>query len=170
MFNNKIEVAFNKQINEELFSSYLYLSMSAYFASIALEGFSSWMRVQAMEEMIHAQKFYNFIIERGGRVTLDSIAKPQIDWKSPLEAFEDTYKHEQHITSCINKLVDLAIKERDHASNNFLQWFVAEQVEEEASAESILQKLKLIGDKGNGIFMLDKELGQRVFVMPPATK
>jgi len=166
MFSKKMEDAINKQINAEMYSAYLYLSMAAYFESISLEGFAKWMEAQTMEEMAHAKKFYDFVNERGGRVILDTIEKPKSEWSSPLEAFEDAYKHEQYVSSLINELVNLAIEEKDHATNNFLQWFVAEQVEEEASAGAIVQKLKLVGNKGNAIFMLDRELGQRNFTLP----
>jgi ferritin len=166
MMNQKIQEAFNKQINAELYSSYLYLSMSAYFMSISLTGFANWMRVQAQEELVHVMKFYDFINERGGKVTLTAIDGPPTAWDSPLQAFEDAYNHEQKVTALINGLVDLAIAERDHASNAFLQWFVTEQVEEESSADAVVQQLKLAGGAGGGIFMIDRELGQRVFTMP----
>jgi ferritin len=168
MISEKIQDAFNGQINAETYSAYLYLSMSAYFESISLPGFANWMRVQAQEEMTHAMKFYHHIVERGGRVAMRPIEGPPTEWESPLAVFEDTYRHEQKVTALINGLVDLAIEERDHAANNFLQWFVAEQVEEEASADEVLQRLKLIGDGGGGLLMLDRELGQRVFTMPVA--
>ncbi len=167
MLKKKIEDAINKQINAELWSAYLYLSMSTYFEEKSLSGFASWMRVQAQEEYTHAMKFYNYIAERGGRIKLLAIDKVPTDWKSPLGVFEETYKHEQKVTSLINDLVNLAIKEKDHATVNMLQWFIDEQVEEEASADEIVQKLKLIGKNGNGLFMLDKELSTRMFT-PPA--
>ncbi len=166
MLKQKIEKSFNEQITEELFSSYLYLSMSAYFQSVNLPGFANWMRVQAQEELMHAMKFYDYINERRGRVLLKEIKTPQHEWKSPLEIFEDALKHEEYITEKINNLVDLSIKEKDHASNIFLQWFVNEQVEEEASADDIINRLKLVGDSKGGLFMLDRELGTRVFTMP----
>jgi ferritin len=167
MINPKIQEAFNKQINAELYSSYLYLSMSAYFESVNLDGFAHWMRCQAQEEVVHAVKFYNFINERGGAVTLFAIEGPPTAWGSPLAAFEEAYAHEQKVTALINNLVDLALEQRDHASNNFLQWFVAEQVEEEASADGVIQKIKLAGNEGGGLFMLDRELATRVFAPPP---
>jgi len=157
----------NKQVNAELYSSYLYLSMAAYFESINLKGFANWMKIQAQEEVTHAMKFFDYINERGGRVTLDTIKKPPAEWKSPLDVFENTYKHEVNVTKMINSLVDLAIKEKDHATYNMLQWFVAEQVEEEASADAIRQQLKFIGKDGRGLLMLDRELSRRVFT-PPA--
>jgi ferritin len=159
--------ALNKQINEELFSSYLYLAMSAQFEEMSLPGFAGWMRVQAQEEISHAMIFFNYINERGDRVELQAIEKPQKQWKTPLEMFDAAYKHECHISECINKLMDLAVKERDYATQNMLQFFIAEQVEEEASADAILQKLKRIGDAQGMVFMLDRELGQRSF-KPPA--
>jgi ferritin len=142
--------------------------MSAYFESINLKGFASWMRVQTQEELVHAMKFYDYLIERGGKVVLSSIESPPTEWPSPLAIFENAYQHEQKVTGLINDLVDLAIAEKDHATNIILQWFVSEQVEEEASADEVVQKIKLMGDARGGIFMLDRELAQRVFT-PPAT-
>ena len=168
MLKEKMLAAFNKQINAEMYSAYLYLSMEAYFQSINLTGFANWMRTQTQEEMMHAMKFYDFVFERGGKVTLEAIDKPPFSWDSPLAAFKEVLKHEQHVTSLINDLVDLAIKEKDHASNIFLQWFVTEQVEEEASADAVIQRLKLAKDNASGLFMIDAELGQRVFTMPAA--
>ena len=159
----------NKQVNAELYSAYLYLSMAAYFESINLKGFANWMRVQAQEELTHAMRFFDYINERGGVVKLAAIEQPPTEWKSPLDVFEATYKHEVKVTGMINSLVNLAMKEKDHATYNMLQWFVAEQVEEEASADEIRQQLKLIGKDGRGILMLDRELGQRVFT-PPVKK
>ena len=161
MFNQKIQDAFNKQLNAELFSSYLYLSMSAYFDSQTLKGMANWMRMQAQEEVQHAMKFYDFINDRGGRVVLAPVEGPETEWDSPLAAFEGAHKHECKVTGLIHDLVDLAIKEKDHAANAFLQWFVTEQVEEEASVTEIADKLRLVGDRGGVLFMLDKELGQR---------
>jgi ferritin len=169
MLKEKMLIALNKQINAEMFSSYLYLAMEAYFESISLSGCATWMRAQAQEELMHGMKFYDFVNERGGKVTLEAIAQPDNAWASPLAAFEAIQKHEMHVTSLINDLVDLAISEKDHATNNFLQWFVGEQVEEEASAGAIVDKLRLIQDNPSGLFMLDAELGKRVFTMPQAT-
>ena len=166
MLKERIEKALNDQVNAEIFSAYLYLSMSASFSEMNFSGFAQWMKVQAIEEMVHAMKIYDFIIERGGRVTLIQIDSPETVWESPLVAFEAAYKHEQYVTGRINDLVDIAIEEKDHASNIFLQWFVTEQVEEEASADEIVQKLKLVGNQGNAIFMLDRELGARAFTLP----
>lgn len=166
MMNQRIENAFNEQINAETYSAYLYLSMAAYFKSINLDGFSTWMRVQAQEELLHSMKFFDFINERGGTVNLKAVDCPPARWESPLAAFQEAYRHEQKVTSLINKLVDISLEERDHASNAFLQWFVTEQVEEEASADGVVQQLKLAGDHGGGLFMIDKELGSRVFTYP----
>jgi len=163
MIKDSMIKALNHQINEELFSSYLYLAMAAQFDDMALGGFANWMRVQAQEEIFHAMKFFNYIAERGGRVELKAIEKPQKEWASVTEMFQAAYDHECHISECINKLVDLAIKERDYATQNMLQWFVEEQVEEEASADEILQKLKLVGESQGGMFMMDRELGARTF-------
>ena len=168
MLGKKIEAAFNEQINWELYSGYLYLAMSAYFQSINLTGAASWMYAQALEEGTHAMKFFNFINERGGTVELATIRTPQKEWESPLAAFEDAYEHECVVSGRINDLVNLSLKEKDHASNNFLQWFVSEQVEEEASVDGVVQQLKLMGDAQGGLFMLDRELGRRVF-SPPAS-
>ena len=170
MFNKKMEKSFNEQINEELYSAYLYLSMVAYFESTNLPGFANWMRVQTQEEIVHAMKFYDYINQRNGRVVLTALADPQIEWKSPMDAFEAAYKHELHITAKINELVNLAIEEKDHAANMFLQWFVNEQVEEEKSPSDIIQKLKMIKDSSEGLYMLDKELATRVFIPPPANQ
>ena len=160
--SKKMEKELNEQINAEMYSSYLYLSMASDLNRKALDGFSSWMKTQAQEELYHAMKLYDFVLERGGSVTLDTIEAPKTEWKSALEIFQAAYNHELLVTSLINDLVDLAIKEKDHATNNFLQWYVKEQVEEEASADEIVQKLKLIGSQGNGLFMLDKEMGARL--------
>jgi ferritin len=169
MINKKMEKALNAQVNAELYSAYLYLSMESYFKSLNLNGFANWMRVQTQEEVTHATKIYDFLNERGGRALLKAIEGPPTTWDSPLATFEAAYAHEQKVTSLINDLVDLAIKEKDHATNNFLQWFVNEQVEEEASADAIVQQLKIMADAPGGIFMLDRELAQRVFTPPTAT-
>jgi len=169
MLNNDMEKALNAQVNAEMYSAYLYLSMSAYFQSKSLGGFASWMRVQAQEEMVHAMKIYDFINERGGRVILAPIEAPPTEWNSPLATFEAVYEHEQKVTGLINELVELALEKHDHATNIFLQWFVSEQVEEEDSANDVVEKIKLMGDARGGLFMLDRELGQRVFTPPAAT-
>jgi ferritin len=143
--------------------------MSAYFQSKSLGGFASWMRVQAQEEMVHAMKIYDFINERSGRVILAPIEAPPTEWNSPLATFEAVYEHEQKVTGLINELMELALEKHDHATNIFLQWFVSEQVEEEDSANDVVEKIKLMGDARGGLFMLDRELGQRVFTPPAAT-
>jgi ferritin len=168
MISKKMEEALNEQVNAEMYSAYMYLSMEAYFKSQNLNGFANWMRAQAQEEMMHAIKIYDFINERGGKVTLKAIDGPPTEWESPLAVFEAVYAHEQKVTGLINGLVDLAIKEKDHATNTFLQWFVNEQVEEEASADEVVQQLKMMKDAPGGMFMLNRELGQRVFTPPAA--
>ena len=155
MISKKLEEAINKQLNRELYSSYLYLSMAAYFDSKSLPGFANWMRVQVQEENFHAMKFYGYLIERGGRVKLLDIEAPPIDWDSPLDVFKHTYEHEVKVTGLINNLVALATEENDYATITMLQWFVTEQVEEEASASTIVDKLKLIGNDGGGLYMFE---------------
>lgn len=166
MFSEKMIKALNKQIQEEFFSAYLYQSMSAHFAAESYNGFANWFSVQAKEEMTHAFKLYNFILERGGKINLLEIKSPQAEWETPLKAFEDALEHEKHITACFDELMNLAMDERDHATRIFLEWFVSEQVEEEASAGEIVDKIKMTGDHGQGLMMLDRELGQRVFTAP----
>jgi len=161
MINSEIEKSLNKQLNEELYSSYFYLAMSAYFENNAFDGFASWMRIQAEEERIHAMKIYDYIHQVGGKVKLTTIKTPKTEWASPLEVFKDTYKHECEVTKNINNIVDLAITVKDHATNNFMQWFISEQVEEEASSQRLLDKMKLIGNDKQGLFLLDREFGQR---------
>lgn len=168
MIGKKMEKMLNEQINAELFSAYLYLSMTAYFESINLAGFANWMRVQTQEEVAHAMKIYDYINARGGRVVLKAVAEPPKAWKSPLDVFEASYEHEQKVTGLINELVNLAISESDHAANMFLQWFVNEQVEEEKNAYDVIQKLKLVSGAPEGVLVLDVELAKRVFTPPPA--
>ena len=158
----------NEQLNAELYSAYLYYSMAAYFESINLAGFANWMMVQFQEEQFHASKFYRYINERGGRVLLTAIEAPPSEWDSPLAAFEDTLAHEQKVTGLINGLADMAMEQKDHASMSFLQWFVSEQVEEENSVGTVLGHLKLIKESPQALFMLDKELSQRIFTPPLA--
>ena len=167
MLSKNMEKALNAQVNWELYSSYFYLSMSSYFASVSLTGCAGWMRVQTQEELFHAIKIYDYINGRGGRAIMEAIAKPPSDWKSPLHVFEEVLAHEQKVTGLINSLVNLAVDERDHATNNFLQWFISEQVEEEASVGAVLEKFKLIGKDKSGLFAIDLELAKRVFT-PPA--
>lgn len=163
MFTKKMEKALNEQVNAEMYSAYLYLSMSAWAELHNLRGFANWLRVQYLEETAHALKIFDYILERGGQVELKKIEKPDNTWKDIIEVFEQVYKHEQHVTSLINNLVSIAIEEKDYATNNMLQWFVNEQVEEEASALEILDQLKLFDGKGAPLFMMDRELKQRVF-------
>lgn len=161
MLSKTMQEALNDQLNFELVSSYLYMSMIAYFESENLSGMANWMTIQTDEERQHAQKFFDFINERDGRVILKDIDMLKTEWKSPLDAFEDALEHEQKVTARINKLVDLAIKESDHATNSFLQWFVDEQVEEEASVKAIIDKLKFVKDNPVAVFMIDQELAGR---------
>lgn len=164
MLSEKMNDELNKQINAEMFSSYLYMSMSGWFEAKGLSGFANWMRVQAKEETFHAEKIYDYVHERAGRVILEAIEKPDNDWDSSLHVFEEALKHEEKVSAMINDLVDLSISEKDHATNNFLQWFVAEQVEEEASAGGVVDRLRLIENNAGGLFALDMELGKRTFV------
>ena len=161
MLNRTVQDAMNKQIKNELYSAYLYLSMSAYCESANLAGFAHWMRVQAQEEMGHAMKFYEFLHSRGSRVVLQAIDQPPAKFQSPLDVFEKTLEHEQKVTAMIHSLYALAVREKDYASQIFLQWFVTEQVEEENSAAQIIETLKMIGDKRQALLMLDRELGRR---------
>jgi len=161
MLSEKMENALNGQLNAELYSAYLYLSMNAYFKSVNLDGFANWMYYQAQEEVTHGMKFYDFINSRGGRVKLSQIDAPATEWNSPLAVFEATLEHEQKVTGLINDLVELALEEHDHATNIFLQWFVSEQVEEEESVGGVLEQLRLMGEAKGGLFMIDRELAKR---------
>jgi len=163
MISQKIETAFNEQINAELYSGYLYLSMAAHFAAENLAGMSNWMRVQAMEEVAHAQKFYDHVLERGGSVRLTAIEAPPTQWETPLAAFEAALKHEKYITKRINDLAELAEGEKDRAAGVFLQWFITEQVEEEAHARDLVERLRWVGDKGPALLMINRELTGRQF-------
>ncbi|MCF7791331.1 MAG: ferritin [Victivallales bacterium] len=166
----KMEKALNDQINFELYSSYIYMAMSSYLKSLNLNGFANWMEIQVQEEVFHATKLYNFLHERGGNVEFQEIPKPRADWNSPKEVFQHAYEHEQTVTDRINNLVNLAHDLKDHATNAHLQWFVNEQVEEESSVLGVLQQIKLSGNSTDGLFMLDRELGQRVYTPPQDTK
>ncbi|MCX5877471.1 MAG: ferritin [Deltaproteobacteria bacterium] len=168
MLSKTVEKALNEQINAEFYSSYMYLSMSTYFDSIGLPGAAQWMQVQVQEEWFHGMKLFGYVNERGGRVALKAIKQPPVDWKSTLHVFQEILSHEQKVTGLINNLVNLALEEKDHATNIFLQWFVSEQVEEEANVGAVLDKLKLIGKDTTALFTLDATLGQRVFTPPPA--
>ena len=166
MISERMQNAINDQINAEMASAYLYLSMASYFESKSLSGFANWMRIQYEEEMFHAFKFFDYVVERGGRVILKQIDTPDSEWNSPVHVFEATLEHERLVTSLINKLVDLSIELKDHATNQMLQWFVEEQVEEESTAETILDELNLIGEAKSGLFMLNREMAQRTFTPP----
>ena len=166
MLSKKIESELNKQINAEFYSAYLYLSMSAFLASKNLSGFSNWMKVQFEEEQYHAIKLYQYVLDRGEQVLLDTIDKPKITWENIIDVFEDVLDHERKVTGLINNLVEIAMQEKDHATVNMLQWFIEEQVEEEANVSDLLDQLKLIGGKGSGLFMLDREAKQRKFIVP----
>ncbi len=161
MLKKTIETALNKQVNAELWSSYLYLAMEAHLRSVNLNGFAHWMRLQAQEELGHAIKIYDYIDERDGKISLTAIAAPKGTWKTPLDVFQDTLKHERKVTGLIHDLAQLAEKEKDFATRNFLQWFVDEQVEEESTASNIVEQIKLAGKSSGALFILDRELGQR---------
>ena len=161
MIGKKVEAALNDQVRKEIYSSYLYLSMAAQYASMNLNGFAHWMKVQATEETKHGMKIYEHVIARNGRVILQQIDAPPSEWKSAKAMFQAAFQHEQKVTESINKIVSLARAEKDNATEVFLQWFVNEQVEEEASTNEILQKLLLIGDNPAALVMLDAELGKR---------
>ncbi len=161
MITKPMETALNRQVNRELYSAYLYLSMSSYFETAGLKGFAKWMRLQAKEEQMHAMKIFDYIIARGGKITPDDIEAPKGKWASAGKVFEDTYAHEQKVTGMIHGLVDLAIQEKDHATFEMLQWFVREQVEEEENASEILNQIRVVGDVPGHLFWLDHELGKR---------
>ncbi len=166
MISKKMESQMNDQLNYELYSSYIYLSMSADFKAKGFNGFANWMHVQAQEELVHAMGFHNYILSRGGRVSLMKIEAPQKEWKSALDAFNVAFKHEQSVTARINSIAKIARDEDDFASSNFMQWYVNEQVEEEENAQEIINQLEMVGDSKQGLFMLDKNLSARVFNMP----
>jgi len=161
MLSKAMEEALNRQINRELYSSYLYLGMAAWFESVNFKGFASWMMIQSGEERNHAMKIYDYVVARQGKVVLDAIEAPKAKWTSTGKIFDEVYAHEQKVTGLINALVDLAIKEKDHATFEFLQWFVKEQVEEESNAAMIVEKIKLVGDVPGHLFCLDHELSKR---------
>ncbi len=152
----------NEQIKHETYSAYLYFAMAADFHAKGFDGMAQWMKAQAQEELAHALRFFNHIEERGGRIELQAIDKPQIEWTSPLAAYEAALAHEEFITGRINELVKVSREENDNAAGIMLQWFVSEQVEEEASVSKVIDMLKLVSDSGHGLLMADRELGQRV--------
>ena len=161
MLSKKLEDAINEQINKELYSGYLYLSMSAYCESESLPGFAGWMRAQAQEEVEHAMRLFDYIGARGGRVVLKAIEMPPPVWKSPQEMFEQVLEHERMVTGLINQLYELALQENDYATQMELQWFITEQVEEEESAGQVVDQLKRVGDQPMGLLMMDRQLGER---------
>ena len=161
LMNERIQELINDQINYEMYSGYIYLSMAAYFESENLEGFANWMKIQAYEELKHAQKFFDYVNERGARVLLKSIQAPKTEWISAKEVFKEAYEHEKNVTARIYNIADYAIELKDHATVSFLNWYADEQVEEEANTLEILQKLEKIGDHMQGLFMLDSELSKR---------
>lgn len=163
MVSKELETAINKQINAELWSGYLYLSMSVHFANKGLPGFANWFKVQFKEEQDHAHKLMHYLISKGNRVELQPIDKVDTSWPSLLNAFEVTLEHERVVTSLINNLVSIARRENDFATENMLQWFVNEQVEEEETAQGMIDGLRLIGDNGFGIYTMDKELSKRTY-------
>jgi ferritin len=166
MLNKKMEAAINEQINREMYSAYLYMAMSADSAFKGLKGFANWFMVQYHEEMLHAMKMYEYISRQGGKVQLKAIAEPPLSFDSPMDMFQKTLKHEQFITQCINDLSNLAVQEKDHASQTFLQWYITEQIEEEENDNDIIAQLKLIGTDTAGLFMLDKDMATRMLTVP----
>lgn len=165
MLVKRMEDAINDQMNFEIYSAHIYLSMVSYFESQGLPGFANWMRAQYQEEIFHAMKMFDYLNEAGGRAVISAIDAPATEWESPLAAFENALEHEQLVTSRINNLMDIAREESDHATSIFLQWFISEQVEEEASVGDIVNKLRLVGD-GGALFMMDRDLSTRVFTAP----
>ncbi len=166
MISSKLEQAFNDQINKEFYSAYLYLAMKTYFEEKNLKGFVNWFDIQVQEERAHGMGMYDYVHERGGKVELGAIDKPVVEGSTPLEIFEQVLKHEEFVTSRINALMDVADEVKDRAALSFLNWYLKEQVEEEASVGGVLQTLKLIGDDKKALLLLDKDLGTRVFNPP----
>ena len=161
MINSKIAAALNDQLNLEYYSAYSYLAMSAYFLTQNLNGFAHWMRVQAQEELAHGMKIYDFLDDREAEIRFRALDAPKQNWDGPLDVFEDSLAHEQKVSQSIYNIADLALSERDHATHTFLQWFIEEQVEEEAAVKELIDTLKLVGAEGNGLFLLDRDLAQR---------
>jgi len=166
MINEKVGNIINEQINKELYSAYLYLSMSAYFSEIGLLGFANWMRVQTQEEQAHAMLMYDFLINRGAKVVLKTVDAPPSNWTTPLQVLEEVLVHEVYVTSLINNIITVAEEVKDRATISYMNWFIDEQVEEEANAQDIISKLKLIGEDKSALYLLDKDLAARVFVQP----
>jgi ferritin len=167
MLNEEIERALGKHLNAEIYSSHLYYSMSAYFETLSLRGFAHWLRIQALEELSHVQRFFDYVHERGGRLIMQAVEAPPYEWESPLMAFQAAYEHEVAVSALINGLMDLAIAQSDHATVNFLQWFIGEQVEEESTADDAVQKLRMVDNASGGLFLLDQEMNNRSFIAPP---
>lgn len=165
MISDKMQEALNEQVNKEFYSAYLYLAMSAYCDTIGLPGFSNWMRQQYEEEILHVTRMYDYILDQGGQIHLKQIDEPPQEFGTPVEIFEETLKHEQFVTGCINELMSMAVEARDYATQTFLQWYVTEQVEEEANVGDILAPLRMVGDDKGGLMMIDQQLAQR---LPPA--
>jgi ferritin len=161
MLGKKLEDALNEQINKELYSGYLYLSMSAYCESESLPGFAGWMRAQAQEELEHAMRLFDHVIATGGRVVLKAIEMPAPVWKSPLEMFEEVLEHEHKMTGMIHRLYELAVQEQEYATQMELQWFITEQVEEEDSAGQVVEQLTRVGGQPMGLLLMDRQLGER---------
>jgi ferritin len=167
MISKKMQDALNEQINKEFYSAYMYLAMSAYCNNLGLQGFAHWMRMQFEEESLHVTKMYDYILGQGGTVQLKTIEQPPEEYGSPLEVFEETLQHEQYVTGLIHKLMDLAVEEHDYATQTFLQWFVTEQVEEEATVSDIVAPLRMVGSDKGGLMMIDQQLKTRVAPTPP---
>lgn len=161
MLSKTLQDALNEQIKNELYSAYVYLSMSAHFEAVNLRGFAHWMRLQSQEEVEHAMRIFDFVNDRGGRVVLEALDRPPSQFKSPLDIFQKALEHERKVTGMIHRLYELAVKEADYPAQVMLQWFISEQVEEEKSAAEIVEQLKLIGDQGAGLLILDRHLGER---------
>lgn len=170
MISKKMQDALNEQVNKEFYSAYMYLAMSAYTNGIGLPGFSHWFRMQYEEEIMHVTKMYDYIMDQGGTVQLKAIEQPEQEYGTPLEVFEETLKHEQYVTSLIHGLMDLAVEERDYATQTFLQWYVTEQVEEESNVNDILSPLRMVGEDKGGLMMIDQQLLNRLAPTPLVVK
>ncbi len=166
MLTKNVEKLINDQITFEYYSAYIYFAMAAHFKSEGLNGFANWMTVQTQEELCHGTGLYNYLIQRGGKVELQAIKQPPVSWKSPLAVFEHALEHENIVTSRIDRIAEAAAKDKDFATSNFIQWYVGEQVEEEANVTEIINELKMLGDAKAGLIMKDRELGQRTFAIP----
>ena len=170
MISGNMQAALNEQVNKEFYSAYMYLAMSAYCNTLGLPGFAHWMRMQYEEEIMHVTKMYDYILDQGGEVHLLAIEQPDKQYGSPLEVFEKTLEHEQFVTSLIHNLMDLAVEERDYATQTFLQWYVTEQVEEEANVNDIVSPLRMVGEDKGGLMMIDQQLGSRPAPTPLPAK